>query len=110
MSAPLSAELRAEHNVRSMPVRQGDEVEVTRGTYKAHTGKVVSVYHKKWVIHIDRLTKAAANGKTPFVGIHPSNVKIVKLEMNRDRQDILNRKAAGRTAALEKSKGKLDQE
>ena len=33
MSAPLSKDLVAKYNVRSMPVRKDDEVLVVRGTY-----------------------------------------------------------------------------
>merc|ERR1711991_992051 len=34
MSAPLSADLRAKYNVRSMPVRKDDEVQIVRGHFK----------------------------------------------------------------------------
>ena len=44
MSAPLSKELRAKHNVRSMPIRKDDEVVVTRGHYKGQpAAKVTAV-------------------------------------------------------------------
>ena len=42
MSAPLSKELRAKHNVRSMPVRKDDEVIVTRGHYKSQTAAKIT--------------------------------------------------------------------
>merc|ERR1711933_534581 len=38
MSAPLSAELRAKYNVRSVPIRKDDEVQVVRGTFKNREG------------------------------------------------------------------------
>jgi hypothetical protein len=34
MTAPLSAELKKKHNVRAIPVRKDDEVQVVRGTFK----------------------------------------------------------------------------
>ncbi|GJN05855.1 hypothetical protein PR202_ga23524 [Eleusine coracana subsp. coracana] len=34
MSAALSTELRNKYNVRSVPIRKDDEVQVVRGTYK----------------------------------------------------------------------------
>ena len=43
MSAPLSTELRAKYNVRSVPIRKDDEVQVVRGTYKNREGKVTQV-------------------------------------------------------------------
>ena len=40
-----------------MPVVKGDKVKVLRGTYKGKEGKVVEVYRKKWVIHIEGITR-----------------------------------------------------
>lgn len=79
MSAPLSADLRAKYNVRSVPVRKDDEVQVVRGTFKGRDGKVVQVYRRKWVIHVERITREKVNGSTVNVGIDPSKVIIVKL-------------------------------
>ena len=36
--------------------------------------RVLQVYRKRWVIHIDRIQREKANGASVFVGIHPSNV------------------------------------
>jgi ribosomal protein uL24 len=49
--------------VRSVPVRKDDEVQVVRGTYKGREGKVVQVYRRKWVIHVERITREKVNGK-----------------------------------------------
>merc|ERR1712193_80883 len=93
MSAPLSKDLRDKHNVRSMPIRKDDEVLVTRGPFKgAQAGKVIAVYRKKWVLHIERVQREKANGATVSVGIRPSKVEIVRLKMDRDRKKILERK------------------
>ncbi|OIT08536.1 PREDICTED: 60S ribosomal protein L26-1-like [Nicotiana attenuata] len=104
MSAPLSSELRTKYNVRSMPVRKDDEVQVVRGTYKGREGKVVQVYRKKWVIHIERITREKVNGSTVNVGIHPSKTVITKLRLDKDRKSLIDRKAKGRAAA-DKDKG-----
>ncbi|XP_016201632.2 60S ribosomal protein L26-1 [Arachis ipaensis] len=104
MSAPLSTDLRSKYNVRSMPIRKDDEVQVVRGTYKGREGKVVQVYRRKWVIHIERITREKVNGSTVNVGIHPSKVVITKLRLDKDRKSLLDRKAKGRAAA-DKEKG-----
>merc|ERR1711920_494342 len=39
-----------------------DEVSVVRGTYKGREGKVIQCYRKKWVIHIDRITREKQSG------------------------------------------------
>ena len=51
---------------RSIPVRKDDEVLVVRGSLKGREGKVVQVYRKKWVIHIDRVNREKVNGKRNF--------------------------------------------
>ncbi|KAH7566696.1 hypothetical protein JRO89_XS08G0217600 [Xanthoceras sorbifolium] len=104
MSAPLSTDLRQKYNVRSMPVRKDDEVQVVRGTFKGREGKVVQVYRRKWVIHIERITREKVNGATVNVGINPSKVVITKLRLDKDRKSLLDRKAKGRAAA-DKEKG-----
>eukprot|EP01101_Sappina_pedata_P000702 TRINITY_DN10895_c1_g1_i1.p1 TRINITY_DN10895_c1_g1~~TRINITY_DN10895_c1_g1_i1.p1 ORF type:complete len:138 (-),score=72.85 TRINITY_DN10895_c1_g1_i1:100-513(-) len=93
MSAPLSKELRAKYNVRSIPVRQDDEVQVVRGNHKGREGKITACYRKKWVIHVDKLVREKANGSTINVGIHPSKVVITKLHLDKDRLRILASRA-----------------
>lgn len=111
MSAPLSKELRQKYNVRTMPIRRDDEVQVVRGHYKGNqVGKIVQVYRKKFVIYIERIQREKANGTNVYVGIHPSKCLIVKLKMDKDRKKILDRRAKGRLAALGKDKGKYTEE
>jgi large subunit ribosomal protein L26e len=62
MSAPLSKELREKYNVRSLPIRMDDEVMVVRGHFADREGKVVECYRKKYVIHVERVTREKANG------------------------------------------------
>ena len=37
------------------------------------------------------------------VGIHPSNIEILKLKIDKDRKSLLEKKAAGRAADLQKA-------
>merc|ERR1719271_2298985 len=90
MSAHLNKELSHKHHVKAMPIRKDDEV--------------IQVYRKKYVIHIERVTREKSNGSTVNVGIHPSNVMITKLKLDKDRRAILERKDT--TKAAEKGKGK----
>ena len=94
MAANLSKELQARHNVRSMPIRQDDEVLVTRGMYKTREGKVTAVYRKKWVVHVERLAREKVHGTSVPVGIPPSSLVITKLKMDKDRKALLEAKAA----------------
>ena len=108
MTAPLSRELRQKYNVRSMPVRKDDEVKITRGQYKSEQlAKVISVYRKRWVIHVERVQREKANGTTVAVGISPSKVEISKLKLDKDRRSILERKDRSKRKT---DKGKITEE
>merc|ERR1712182_147065 len=98
MSAHLNKELIQKYHVKSMPIRKDDEVIVVRGINKGREGKVIQVYRKKYVIHIERVTREKSNGSTVNVGIHPSNVMITKLKLDKDRRAILDRKDTSKAA------------
>jgi len=102
MSATLSSELRTKHNVRSLPVRKDDEVLVIRGEHKGRDGKIIAVYRKKYVIHIEKLTREKANGSIVHLPIHPSKVVLTKLKLDRARKALVDRKAKARVAASNK--------
>lgn len=104
MSASLSKELRKKYNVRSLPIRKDDEVQVVRGNYK-RDGKVTQVYRKKYVIHVERIQKEKSNGATVMLGVHPSKCVITKLHLDPDRKQLLARK--NRAAGTDKGKGKF---
>merc|ERR1712003_348231 len=102
--AHLNKDLSSKYHVKSMPIRKDDEVIVVRGSHRGREGKVIQVYRKKYVIHIERVTREKSNGSTVNVGIHPSNVMITKLKLDKDRRAILDRKDT--TKELAKGKGK----
>merc|ERR1711974_362420 len=105
MAAPLSKDLRAKHNVRSLPIRKDDEVMVVRGHFKGQqTGRVFTVYRKKFVVHVERMQREKVNGTTVQVGIHPSNCVITKLKLDKDRKAMLEHRAASRAAKQAKDK------
>jgi large subunit ribosomal protein L26e len=87
-----------------MPIRKDDEVTVVRGSFKNREGKVVQVYRKKWVIHVERVTREKTNGASVPVGIDSSKVVITKLKLDKDRKALLERKRG------EKGKGKFTEQ
>jgi large subunit ribosomal protein L26e len=91
--------------VRSLPIRKDDEVSIIRGSSKGREGKVISVYRLKYVIHIERITRDKVNGQSVPLGVHPSNVVITKLKLDKDRESLLERIKVGRELA-EKVRGK----
>jgi large subunit ribosomal protein L26e len=89
--------------VRSIPIRVGDYVTITRGSQKGREGKVTSSYRLKFVIYIEKVSRDKSNGQSVPIPIAPSNVVITKLHMDKDREDILARIAKGREAVQNKS-------
>ncbi|CAD6192061.1 unnamed protein product [Caenorhabditis auriculariae] len=110
MSAPLTKDLRVKHGIRAIPIRIEDEVVVMRGRHKGNSGRVIRCYRKKFVIHIDKITREKANGSTVHIGIHPSKVAITKLKLDKDRRALVERKAAGRARVTGILKGKHTEE
>ncbi|OLL24188.1 60S ribosomal protein L26-2 [Neolecta irregularis DAH-3] len=102
MSSALSKELRDKYKTRSIPIRKDDEVLVVRGSFKGREGKVQQVYRKKFIVHIERVTREKANGASVPVGVSSSNLVITKLKLDKDRENILKRSAAGVKAAKER--------
>jgi len=101
MAAPLSPELRQKYGIRSLPVRAGDEVIVMRGDWKGHRGKVVEVDLKRLRIHVEGVTVKNARGEPRYYPIHPSNVMIVKLNLDDKRRlEIIERKRKAREEFL----------
>lgn len=81
-----------------MPIRKDDEVMITRGVYKTREGKVTAVYRKKWVVHVERITRDKTNGASVPVGIPASALVITKLKLDKDRKAKLEAKSGGRAA------------
>ena len=69
---------------------------MVRGRHKDSEGKVTSVYRLKYVIHIERVVREKASGQSVPLGIHPSNVVVTKLKLDKDRESILERIKTGR--------------
>jgi len=101
MAAPLSPELRQQYGIRTLPVRVGDEVIIMRGSWKGHRGKVVEVDLKRMRIYVEGVQVKNARGEPRYYPIHPSNVMIVKLNLDdKRRREIIERKRAGREITL----------
>jgi large subunit ribosomal protein L24 len=97
----LSPELIKEYGIRSLPVRKGDTVIPMRGNFRDVEGKVTKVDHKKNSIHIEGVVREKSDGTTIFLPIHPSKVKITKLNLDdKRRKNILERKTSKSTKKI----------
>ena len=81
LSAHLSKELREKYKKRGFPVRKGDEVQVMKGKFKKKTGKISRVDTNKIKVYIDGITRKKVDGTEVQVPIHPSNLKIINLNI-----------------------------
>lgn len=106
MSAVLSKDLRKKHLVKSLPIRKDDEVQIMTGsdTWRGTKGKVTQVYRLRNCIYIEKVSKNKPNGQSIRIPVHPSNVRIINIKMTKDRQNLIDRKRAGRGDG--KNKGK----
>mgnify|MGYP002143719082 CR=1 FL=1 len=103
MSCRLNKELRNKHKVRSLPIRKNDVVKILKGKAKNKTGKVTTVYRRRWVIYVDKVTKDKQNGQPVNIPIKPSNCVIETLHLDKDRKDLIDR--ASKAALNIKNKG-----
>lgn len=94
MSSMLSPELCEKYGIKSVPVREGDTVQVLRGEYRGMGGKVTSVNLKKYRIFVEGIKRERIDGTVRLIPIHPSKVMITKLNLDdKARATILKRKA-----------------
>ena len=93
ISSHLSEELRKEYGKRSFTVRAGDEVLIMRGKFKGKSGKISKVDLKKYKVYIEGITIRRTDGTERQAAIHPSNLKVRKLNLeDKRRSAALKRK------------------
>lgn len=89
LSATLSKDLRADIGTRALPLRAGDKVRVLRGDFKGHEGKVLEVDYNNYKVTVEEVTLAKADGTSVFIPVDPSNLMIIKAELD-DKRRVKN--------------------
>ncbi len=84
--------LREEYSMRSLVPKKGDLVRIMRGQFRETEGKIVRIDYTKIRIYVDSATTTKSDGKEVQVPLHPSNLMLVKLELNDERKALLERK------------------
>ena len=84
--------LQEEYGLRSLVVKKGDLVKVMRGQFRDTEGKVTGVSYKKVRVFLDNATITKADGKEAPVPVHPSNLMLVKLELDDERKSLIEGK------------------
>merc|ERR1712139_38068 len=96
MSSPLSKELRTKYDCKSIPVRKGDTVLIKCGSkeggVKGKTGKVITVYRRRWCIHVEKVVRDKKNGSQVPIPVDASNCEITALKLDKSRKELLKRR------------------
>ena len=93
VSAHLSKELHKKHNKRSINLKKGDGVKISRGQFRNKTGKIEEVNLKKTVVYVSGIEVAKRDGTKTRYPIHPSNLIVTELNMDdKMRNKIFERK------------------
>lgn len=91
MGARLSSELSAKYKTRSAPVIVGDTVTVMRGDFAGVSGRVESVDLKNMTITVQGVVVTKVDGTEVLRPVHPSNVKITKLQLKDKKREAVIR-------------------
>lgn len=93
MEAMLSKDLAEDLGVKKLPIRKGDNVIVISGEFKGSEGAITKVDRKNYTIQVKELSIEKADGAEYNVPIHYSNVVITKIEKDKWRSKIIERRA-----------------
>jgi large subunit ribosomal protein L24 len=98
LAAPLSAELRQTYSTRSLPVRNGDTVKITRGDFSGVEGKVSDIDTVRQRLFVEGVTREKVAGTSEKVSVHCTKVMITKLNLDdKWRADSLKQPKAAST-------------
>ena len=84
--------LQEEYGLRSLVVKTGDLVKIMRGQFRDTEGKVIRVDYKDVEVFLDNATVTKADGKEVNIPVHPSNIMLVKLELDDERKELIESK------------------
>jgi large subunit ribosomal protein L24 len=87
MASHLSEELLLKYNRRSMTVITGDEVKVLRGDHKGKSGRIVAIDVSVRKVTVAGVTNKKADGTEVALPVDPSNLVIVKLNLEDKRRE-----------------------
>lgn len=108
LSANLSKDLRKRYGKRSLPIRQGDEVEVTRGSSKKLKGNVTRVDLTRLKVYVDEIKVKKVDGSEITKPLEPSNLRITKLSLDDKRRQAVLERAAKKSRSESKKEGQKE--
>jgi large subunit ribosomal protein L24 len=102
LTAKLAPDLGEKHGIKRLPVRKGDTVYIIRGAFRDSEGDVIGIDMKNLKLSIENITIEKVDGSAVKFPIRPENVMITKLEIDKTRQAVIDRKAAARAGLATK--------
>lgn len=92
LSAHLSRILRQKYGKRSLPLRNGDEVLVMRGSFKKKKVKITGINLKAQKVFLESLQRTKKDGTKVNIPFHPSNLQLVAINSDdKERSNALGR-------------------
>ena len=79
LGAPLSDKLKEKFRKKTIPVKNGDTVRISRGDFSGIEGKIIEVNVERGRLIIEGVTREKVAGTTTRVPIHASKVVITSL-------------------------------
>jgi large subunit ribosomal protein L24 len=82
MAVPLSRELRARFQRRSVPVRKGDTVRVLSGSFVGREERVARIHRRSYSVTLDNVTLKTAEDKLKALRLRTSHLVITRLNLS----------------------------
>lgn len=111
LAVNLNESLRKQYEKRSIVVRKGDEVVVKRGSSRGQIGEVTKIDLNKVKVFIKGIAKKKVGGTEYQVPFEPSNLQIIKLNIDdakRMKEIKTKKKTEEKTEKKERKKVKKE--
>ncbi|OYT36364.1 50S ribosomal protein L24 [Candidatus Pacearchaeota archaeon ex4484_71] len=86
LNVGLSKELRKKEQKRTIVIRKGDKVKITKGKYKGKTAKVEEVKINLGKIYLEGMQVKKQEGSKVNIPFRPANLQIIELNTDDKRR------------------------
>nr|UXY86748.1 60S ribosomal protein L26 [Cryptomonas paramecium] len=84
----VSKKIRKKYNTKSISIKVGDRVRITKGSFKGHYGKIIEVCTKRNVAYIENVTHIKKKNSLIYIPVSFSNITIIDLFIEKKRKLI----------------------
>jgi large subunit ribosomal protein L24 len=86
VSARLAEDVRETVGTKTLPIREGDRVEIMRGDWKDLSGRVEKIDFDNERVYVDGVERERVDGTETQIALAPSNLKLTKLELDDEKR------------------------